>query len=136
MAVEYLLDAGIANLLALNDAEVQEKLADAGTIIPIIVVGELYYGAYQYAHRHQSTKFLDIYDDFVAKHLSELLFGDLETAHIYGTISAELQAKGRPMQQNDMWIAALARQYGLTLLTQDSDFTRASSLDYELWPRV
>ena len=39
------------------------------------------------------------------------------------------------MQQNDMWIAALARQHELTLLTQDGDFTRVSSLDYELWPR-
>ncbi|MGH2515711.1 MAG: PIN domain-containing protein, partial [Ktedonobacterales bacterium] len=58
-----------------------------------------------------------------------------ETAHIYRAIAGECSAKGRLMQQNDMWIASLARQYGLTLLTQDSDFTRVSNLDYELWPR-
>ena len=81
MAVEYLLDAGIANLLALNEPEIQEKLAEAETLIPVIVVGELYFGAYQYAYRQQSTKFLDIYDAFLAMHLSDLLFCYVETAH-------------------------------------------------------
>lgn len=135
MASRYALDTGVAHLLAQKNTAIVEKLRRQATFIPVIVVAELYFGAFQYAYRNQSTKYLDMYDELLSDFRNRILRCNQETAHIYGALAAELMAKGRPMQQNDMWIAALARQYGLTLLTLDDDFTNISSLDYELWPR-
>lgn len=97
------------------------------------MLGELYFGAYLYTYRHNSTKFLDIYDAFYMRYCNEILYCDDETARIYGAISAELTAKGGIMQQNDMWIAALSRQYNLTLATMDSDFQRIPGLSFVLF---
>lgn len=134
MSADYLLDTGVANLVALEGPAILHRLASAQTVqVPEIVFGELYFGAYLYAHKHNNTKLLDRYDAFRQRYGSRLLQCDLDTAQIYGAIAAELQVRGQAIQQNDMWIAALARQRGLTLATLDSDFTRISGLQVEIW---
>ena len=131
---DYLLDTGVANLVALDNPVILQRIAAARRVqVPDIVFGELYFGAYVYVHKHNNTKLLDLYDDFRRRFGAQLLQSDLDTAQIYGAIAAELRVKGQVIQQNDMWIAALARQYGLTLATLDSDFTRVSSLQVDLW---
>ena len=47
---------------------------------------------------------------------------DFDTARLYGRIKAELRRKGKPIPENDIWIAAAAIQYGLTLVTRDRHF--------------
>ena len=137
---DYLLDTGIANLAALDNPRVLAKMAQATFLyVPAIVLGELYFGAYFYAYRHQSTKFLDRYDTFYARNKTQIILCDEETAQIYGAITAELRAQAQPIQQNDVWIAALARQHSLTLATVDTDFHRInrfhriSRLAVEIW---
>lgn len=134
MGGDYLLHTGVANLLALPVASVVTRAASAQAIyLPVIVIGELYDGAYLYTHRHNSTKFFDLYDAFVQRYIDRLLAPNLETAQVFGAISGELKAKGQPIQHNDIWIAALARQFGLTLATRDHDFERVSGLSVEFW---
>ena len=38
----------------------------------------------------------------------------------------ELYAKGRPIPQNDIWIASIAIQYELILITRDKYFDNVS----------
>lgn len=134
MSSDYLLDTGVANLLALLVASVAARASSAHAIyLPVIAIGELYYGAYLYAHRNQSTKYLDIYDAFLLRMRRSLVRPNAETGQIYGAIRAELTAKSQPIQHNDIWIAALARQFGLTLATRDHDFERVSGLSVEFW---
>jgi len=45
---------------------------------------------------------------------------DEETAERYAGILNGLWTIGRPIPTNDLWIAASAMQYGLTLLTTDA----------------
>lgn len=133
-SVEYLLDTGVASLVALDDGSVLRKLAHSRFVyVPHIVIGELTFGAYLYAHRHNSTKFLDIYEALYTRFRNSIVVPDEDTARIYGAIYAELTATGRIMQQNDVWIAALARQYDLTLATLDSDFARISGLAVDIF---
>ena len=47
---------------------------------------------------------------------------DIETAEFYSHIYAELRKKARPIPTNDMWIAAVARQHGLTVYSKDRHF--------------
>ncbi|HLY32060.1 MAG TPA: PIN domain-containing protein [Ktedonobacterales bacterium] len=130
----YLLDTGVANRVALDHQPTMNRLARSQIIyVPHIVIGELTFGAYLYAHRNNSAKFLTLYDTFYTRYQQQIVTPDEDTARIYGAIYAELTAKGALMQQNDVWIAALARQYHWTLATLDGDFTRISNLAVELF---
>jgi len=82
---------------------------------------------------HNDAKYLDLYAALRLRFAQRLLSSDDDTAQTYGAIAAELQVTGKPMQTNDMWIAALARQHGLMVLTRDGDFARVSRLAVEIW---
>jgi predicted nucleic acid-binding protein len=51
------------------------------------------------------------------------------TAKLFGEIVAHLRQSGRPIRQDDMWIAALCKQYGYTLATADKDFDVVTGLE-------
>jgi len=135
VATDYLLDTAIAGRVAQDDPLTLDKLAQQARriFVPIIVIGELYFGAYKYASLHQSTKFLDMYDEFLRRYKRRIFVPNVETAQLYGAIVAELTTKGQIIQRNDCWIAALARQRGLTLATVDSDMLRVSGITVEMW---
>lgn len=70
-------------------------------------------------------------DDFART--TTILECDLATAQEYGAIRALLRAAGRPIPENDVWIAATARQHGLTLATRDAHFAHVPALQIEAW---
>ena len=51
----------------------------------------------------------------------------------YGEIKARLQTLGRPIPENDLWIAAAALRQGLTLASRDRHFRLVDGLDLEPW---
>lgn len=55
------------------------------------------------------------------------------TADYYGAISADLFKKGKPISNNDIWIAATAKQYDLTVITKDKYFLEVEGLSVEFW---
>ncbi len=64
---------------------------------------------------------------------AEVLNGNVGTANEYGKIKNELREKGRMIPENDLWIAALARQYDLTLVSDDRHFREIDGLRRESW---
>ena len=44
------------------------------------------------------------------------------TAEVYAKVFNALKARGRPIPQNDMWIAASALEHGADILTYDEHF--------------
>jgi len=58
---------------------------------------------------------------------------DAVTAQQYGRIKNDLRAKGRPIPENDIWIAAVAVQHGLTVVSRDDHFTEVTDLLCEVW---
>jgi tRNA(fMet)-specific endonuclease VapC len=91
--------------------------------VPVFVVGELYYGAYKSSNL---TKHITQVQSFLAN--CEILSPDSLTADIYGNIKATLIKKGKPIPENDIWIAAVARQHNLPLFTTDNHFTEIDNL--------
>lgn len=65
--------------------------------------------------------------------LAQVLVVDEETARHYAAIRRELKHAGTPIPENDLWIAALARQHGLPLLSNDARFDHAESLIRAQW---
>jgi tRNA(fMet)-specific endonuclease VapC len=58
---------------------------------------------------------------------------DAETVRSYGSVYHDLRRQGRVLSQVDMVLAALARQYRLTILSTDRDFDALSYLRIENW---
>ena len=58
---------------------------------------------------------------------------DDATAGYYGSINAQLAAVGQPIPHNDMWIAACAMQWGVTVATSDGHYGRIEGLSCEMW---
>lgn len=53
---------------------------------------------------------------------------DEGTAERYADVRDELKRGGRPIPGNDVWIAALARQHGMPLVSRDQHFDFVSGL--------
>jgi tRNA(fMet)-specific endonuclease VapC len=96
--------------------------------LPTIAYGELIYGAHASARVRQN---LDRIGEFAS--ICNVLLIDFETAQHYGRIKTELRFAGKPIPDNDAWIAALARQHGLPLLSQDAHFGNVENLDLVRW---
>lgn len=57
---------------------------------------------------------------------------DDETAERYALILDTLRRAGTPVATHDLWIAATAMQYGLRLVTLDSDFLKIPQIVVDL----
>lgn len=58
---------------------------------------------------------------------------DAETSYWYGIVKDSLRKTGRPIPENDIWIAAIALQHDLTLATRDNHFQTVENLKMEMW---
>ena len=125
----YLLDTNIVIGMLTGDMAIQEKMQDRNNLfLAAPVVGELYYGAQK---SNKVTENLHRINIFIEEHT--FLPCDLETAQWYGIIKDRLQKEGRPIPNNDIWIAALAMQHDLILVTRDAHFDEVESLQTERW---
>src|SRR3990172_11312929 len=85
--------------------------------IPSPVLGELYFGAFRSARVPENIERID---DLVRWYA--ILRIDELTAKSYGMLRQQLGIAGRPIPNNDLWIAALAQQHGAAIVTRDSHF--------------
>jgi tRNA(fMet)-specific endonuclease VapC len=58
---------------------------------------------------------------------------DTETARYYAELKNALRLKGHPIPENDIWIAAVALQHGLALVTRDTHFDGIKNLKSVVW---
>jgi len=125
----FLLDTNIVIAIFANEAAVQASIANATEVfIPAIVLGELYYGAYKST---RVTENIAKVNEFAMS--NSILVCDSRTAREYGQTKNELRSKGRPIPENDIWIAAIAKQYSLTLVTRDAHFGEVDNLTIVTW---
>jgi tRNA(fMet)-specific endonuclease VapC len=125
----YLLDTNIIIALFAKEAPVLNNLAQAEEVfIPSIALGELHYGARKSG---RSQKNLERIEEFVIKNV--VIECNSDTAYEYGDVKNKLRIKGRPLPENDVWIAALALQYDLILVTRDAHFQEVENLKVVSW---
>ncbi len=125
----YLLDTNIIIAIFTGDPVVHERLVNATEVfVPCIAIGELYFGAYKSIKIQENIVRID---EFALK--NTVLSCNTETAKRYGDIKNRLKDKGQPIPENDIWIAAIAQQYILTLVTKDAHFDAIENLKTEAW---
>ena len=124
---DILLDTSIVIELFKGNPFVASSLQSCQSIkIPFAVMGELYLGAYRSSNPKKHIKQIN---DFLE--ICFVLFADQETANFYALIKSDLLKKGKPIPENDIWIAAIAKQYDLTLYTQDKHFIEIDGIALE-----
>lgn len=96
--------------------------------VPLVVLGELHFGAQRASRRDEALA--QVRDFF---RTATLLIPDETTAEYYGQVKAELVRIGRPIPENDVWIAAMARQYDLPVATRDAHFSFVPGLNIVAW---
>lgn len=129
MSGRFLLDTNIVIALFAKEPAIQLHLTnDSEIFLSTTVLGELYYGAHKSARVSANTARID---EFAACNV--VLPRNIVTAQQYGQIKNGLRAKGRPIPENDIWIAAIVFQYNLILVTRDGHFWDISGLLVEQW---
>lgn len=83
-------------------------------VVPSVVLGEYYFGIRQSRHRKR-------YEEWLAQYLplTEIAAVTSATADVYADIRLDLKRLGTPIPPNDVWIAAVARQHLLPVLSND-----------------
>jgi tRNA(fMet)-specific endonuclease VapC len=130
MSGRYLLDTNIIIALFAREQAVLDRLSAAdAAFVPVVALGELYYGAGKSVRVEEN---LNRIDGFAAS--ATLLDCNRVTAQRYGEIKNDLRAKGHPIPENDICIGAVAIQHDLVVATRDDDhFSRIPGLSLEVW---
>jgi tRNA(fMet)-specific endonuclease VapC len=97
--------------------------ANPGFFVPVFVLGELYTGALR---SRQSDKHLIQIRSFIT--FVTVVSAGMATAALYGKIKSSLWEKGKPIPENDIWIAAMAVEHGYTSVTRDRHFSSIEGL--------
>lgn len=130
----YLLDTNvwIDALQASNPRVVEHfRSIDASELrLSTVVLGELLLGARKSGLR--ATHQIQIIEEIAKSYLPVDV--DNATAEAFADLRHQLEAAGRPIGPNDLWIAAQAVAHGLVLVTANvSEFQRVPSLTMEDW---
>ena len=96
--------------------------------VPSIVIGEYRFGMSGWRLRAE----LEANFGRLVR-LAETLVVDANTAEHYAVIRRELKDAGTPIQENDLWIAALVRQHGMPLVSNDAHFDNVKGLTRIGW---
>ena len=109
-----------------GEAETVDLLEKADSIhLPFVVLAELRAGFAVGRRGSENERVLGL---FLSKPGVQVLYADDQTTHQYASVYRQLRRQGTPIPTNDIWIAALVLQHGLTLHARDRHFDHLPQL--------
>jgi len=121
-----LIDTNIYSYAMKGDPDTVSVLQQASEIgICAISIGELISGFKGGKREQENRKELAEFLDAPRVQIHRI---DENTAEFYAEILNGLREKGTPVPTNDIWIASVAFQYGLRLLSRDQHFKNIPGL--------
>lgn len=105
-----------------------DQVGDKNVYICHIVVGEIFYGIYNSGRVQENLRTFEAF----LNEVNLLLMSDTVSKY-YGQLKLHLKKKGRPIKENDLWIASYAKAYNAILVTEDKHFSYLDSLQIENW---
>lgn len=119
-----ILDTNALSAFLQGIAEVRDVAFGAERLfVPLIVVGEYRFGIEGSSRPAENERRLaEVLRDL------EILPLTMDTTIIYGRLANALKTRGKRIPSNDLWVAALARQHDLPVVSRDAHF--------DLVPRV
>lgn len=127
--VRAALDTSMAvRLLNLDRTVLARYDQEQEIALPVTVIGELLFGA---LNSSAAAANLARHNAFIEGAIQ--VGADRDTALRYADLRLALRRHGRPMPENDLWIAATRLQRDLVLATSDRRFAYCPGLTTEDW---
>lgn len=124
-----ILDTNAVTALFAGDPDIAPHLQNAAfTAVPVIVIGEYKAGL---KGSTKAAQLSPLFERLLAA--SRLLPITAETTDYFAEIYHDLKSRGRPIPQNDLWIAALAAEHGITILSRDTHFDHVRGIVRQGW---
>ena len=118
----------VSDIFKKNDT-IKVHLENANQLyVPAIVLGEYLFGMKASTKANELSTILSSF----MKNVQELLIGS-KTAYYYADIYWELKNNGTPIPENDIWIAALAREFNIPILSRDTHFDLVQDITRLNW---
>lgn len=124
-----ILDTNAISAFFESDLNLRGVLCTATKMsLPVIVLGEYRAGLLGSRKRQVIEPALD-----ELQAMSNVLPIDSDTVGPYAKISGQLRRAGKPIPTNDIWIAALAVQHGLPIVSRDQHFDAVPGIRRVAW---
>jgi tRNA(fMet)-specific endonuclease VapC len=124
-----ILDTNAVSALLAGDRKLEKILSRRAVHeLPVIVIGEYRYGLLRLRARVSLESLLDALVEN-----SVVLPVDDETTKSYAEVREQLRKRGTPLPENDVWIAALALQHDLTIVSRDTHFGLVENVRNLAW---
>lgn len=124
-----ILDTNAISAMAEGDTALEAVLPDVRSqFIPVICLGEYRSGIIRSRARRELDRWLDMLASS-----RRVLPVELETTRYYAEIVADLRQRDCMIPMNDVWIAALAQQHKLPVLSRDRHFDHIKNLRRVSW---
>jgi tRNA(fMet)-specific endonuclease VapC len=124
-----LLDTNALSDWAKSDEQLLAILPPYGQLaLPVVAIGEYMAGIYRSARR-------ETLEEWMRQTMSRvtIVVADLPVAEQYAVIAARLEDEGRTIPANDIWIAAMALEHRLPVLSRDKHFDAVAGLTRIAW---
>lgn len=133
--MRYLLDTNTCSHLQRNQPAIIAHLTGlppaATFYTSVITQGEMLYGAHHVAKPRRAKLLTEIRS--LLRDVADVLPVTPAVAERYGRLKAELAGQGTPIPANDIWVAAVAIEADLVLVSDDAHFQRVPGLRVENW---
>ena len=127
--MKYLLDTNIAVLYLNNDPAIVSKMYNHFNVcISTISVGELHYGFNNSKNKEKNMILLYRFFDNI-----DIIDVTKTVAYQYSNLRLKLKSLGKPIPDNDIWIAAIAQEHDFILVTRDKHFLNLDFIETEYW---
>ena len=118
------LDTNIAIDLLNGNQDLLERLGTFDLLcLPVTVCGELLFGALNSGRPEENLQRFKAFID-----ACEVLNSNVVVAEEYSIIRKALKEIGRPIPENDIWIAAICQVNEIPLLTKDKHFSHIEGM--------
>jgi len=120
-----ILDTNAVSALLAGRNEALQRVLDAADRhhLPLVVIAEFQYGLLQFT---RPRRLQSLFRRLEAN--SIILYPDRATADVCASIRHDLRTRSRPIPENDVWIAALARQFDLEIVSRDAHFDHVAGM--------
>ncbi|MBU3967752.1 MAG: type II toxin-antitoxin system VapC family toxin [Euryarchaeota archaeon] len=98
--------------------------------LPAVVLGELMYGAINSTKTEENEKHITIFSNN-----SVIIPIDEAVALRYARVRSDLKKMGRPIPENDIWIAAICMELNVPLMSSDGHFDNIRDLKVVNWTK-
>lgn len=132
--LRYLLDTDTCIYLLNGHPQVKTHVSESGIAalaVSILTISELYFGAYNSSRVDANIQRIH---DFLTPPGPEILSLSQTAAQYFGELKADLHSKGQPVGDMDLLIASIAKEYHLTVVTNnEKHFQRIPELQIANW---